>query len=132
MIFLGMHGPMTATNQRKHGFAFRSFIVEHQYKVMFISLLVGFAWVGIYCLAASSWFLSRVSLLMAIISFVPAGLVLLVHGREFGPFLWWDRSNVVLTTRRSPKLEKVELVIMAALWTVILGFVIVTIFVLSR
>ena len=58
-------------------------------------------WVGIYHLLAASWFLSRLSLLPAIISFVPAVLVLLAHVREYGPFLVWDRSSVVLTTRRS-------------------------------
>jgi hypothetical protein len=123
---------MTATHQRNRGFAFRSFMVEHQYKVMLASLLVGFVWVGIYHFLVSSWFLSRLSVLMAIISFVPAGLVLLVHLREFWPFMWWDESNVVLTTRRPPKLEKVELIVMTALWVVIFGFVVVVIFVLSR
>jgi len=98
-------------------------MVKHQYKVMSISLVVGFVWVGIYRLIAASWFFSRLSLLLAIISFVPAGLVLLVHGREFGPFLWWDKSNVVLTTRRPRKLERVELVVMAVLWTAIFVFV---------
>lgn len=107
-------------------------MVEHQYKVLFISLLVGSVWVGIYRLLVASWFLARLSLLMAIVSFVPTGLVALVHLREVGPFLWWDKSNVVLTTRRPPRLEKIELVVMASLWAVIFGFVILTIFVLSR
>ncbi len=107
-------------------------MVKHQYKVMSVSLVVGFMWIGIYHLLATSWFLSRLSLLLAIISFVPAGLVLLVHGREFGPFLWWDKSNVVLTTRRPPKLERVEFTVMAVLWAVIFVFVVVVIFVLSR
>ena len=123
---------MTTVHQRNRGFAFRSFMVEHQYKVMLVSLLVGLGWVEIYRLLASSWFLARLSVLMAIISFVPAGLVVLVHFREFGPFFWWNKSNVVLTTRRSRKSEKVEFIVMAALWTVIFGFVIVVIFVLSR
>jgi len=120
---------MTAIHQR---FDFRTFMVKHQYRVMSVSLLVGFTWVGIYRLLAPSWFFSRLSLLLAIISFVPAGLVLLVHSREFGPFLWWDKSNVVLTTRRPRKLEKAELAVMAVLWAVIFVSVVVVIFVLSR
>ena len=77
-------------------------MVEHQYKVMVVSIVVGLVWIGVYHLLVSWWFLSRLSLLMAIISFVPAALVVLIHAREFGPFLWWDKSNVVLTTRRPP------------------------------
>jgi len=107
-------------------------MVKHQYKVMFVSVCVGLAWVGIYHLAATSSFFSRLSLLIAIICFVPAGIVVLIHGREFGPFLWWDRSNRVLTVRRSPKLEKAELILMAILWSLIFVFVVVVIFFLSR
>jgi hypothetical protein len=107
-------------------------MVRHQYKVMSVSLVVGFVWVGIYHLLATSWFFSRLSLLLAIISFVPAGLVLLVHGRDFGHFLWWDKSNVVLTTRRPRELERAEFVVMAVLWAAIFVFVVVVILVLSR
>ncbi|HTU32602.1 MAG TPA: hypothetical protein VMF66_02240 [Candidatus Acidoferrum sp.] len=107
-------------------------MLRNQYLVMAASLVTGFVWIGMYHLVVSSWFLSRLSILLAIVSFVPAGLVALVHLREAGPFLWWERSNVVLTTRRSPSVEKVELIVMAALWTVIFGFVIVVIFFLSR
>jgi hypothetical protein len=123
---------VTVIHQRNRPFDIRSFMVEHQYKVMFVSLLVGFVLIGIYRLLATSWFLSRLSLLVAIISFVPAGLVVVTHLREFGPFMWWDKSNVVLTTRRSPKVERVELVVLVVLSSAILGFVIVVVFVLSR
>jgi len=123
---------MGAPPEQKRRFAFRPFMVEHQYKMLIVSLLVGLVWIGIYRLLASSWFFSRVSLLMAIVFLVPAGLVLLVHLREAGTFIWWDKSNVVLTTRRSPKIERVELIVMAALWTIIFGFIVGTIFVLSR
>ncbi len=123
---------MTAIPPRNQRFGFRAFMVKHQYKVMSVSLVVGFMWVGIYHLLVTSWFLSRLSLLLAIISFVPAGLVLLVHGRAFGRFLWWDKSNVVLTTRRPRKLERVEFIVMAVLWAVIFVFVVVVIFVLSQ
>jgi len=122
---------MTAIHLRNELFGFRTSMLKHQYKVRFISLLVGFVWVGIHHLLAASWFFSRLALLLAIVSFVPAGLVLLIHGREFGPFLWWDRSNVVLTTRRPPKLERVEFAVMAVLWAAIFVFVVVVIF-LSR
>ena len=122
---------MTAIHPRNERFGFRTLMLKHQYKVMFISLLVGFVWVGIHHLLAASWFFSRLALLLAIVSFVPAGLVLLIHGREFGPFLWWDRSNVVLTTRRPHKLERVEFAVMAVLWAAIFVFVVVVIF-LSR
>jgi hypothetical protein len=91
---------MTAIHPQNQRLAFRAFMVKHQYKVMLVSVVVGTVWVGIHHLLAASWFFSRLSLLLAIISFAPAGLVFLIHGREFGPFLWWDRSNPVLTTRR--------------------------------
>lgn len=107
-------------------------MLEHQYKVMSVSLVVGFLWIGIYRLLATSWFFSRLSLLLAIICFVPAGLVVLVHGREYGHFLEWDKSNEVLTTRRSRKLERAELAVMAVLWTIIFVFVVVVTFFLSR
>jgi len=123
---------MTAIHPQNQRFGFRAFMVKHQYKVMLVSVVVGTMWVGIHHLLASSWFFSRLSLLLAIISFAPAGLVVLVHGREFGPFLWWDRSNAVLTTRRPQKLEKVEFTVMAVLWAVIFVFVVVVIFFLSR
>ncbi len=103
-------------------------MVKHQYKVMFASIVMGLIWAALYHLLAASWFFSRLSLLLAIISFVPAGLVVLVHGRELGPFLWWDRSNVVLTTRRPRKLERLELTLMAVLWGAIFLAVIVVIF----
>jgi hypothetical protein len=123
---------MTAIHRRNRHLDFRAFMVKHQYKVMLVSLVVGFMWVGIRHLLATSWFFSRLSLLIAIICFVPAGIVVLIHLREFGPFLWWDRSNRVLTTRRPPKLEKVEFTVMAVLWAAIFVFVVITIFVLSR
>lgn len=117
---------------RLRGFRFRQFMVEHQYKVMLVSILVGLLWVGSYHLFVTSWFLSHLSILMAVISFVPAGLVALIHLREFGPFMWWDRSNRVLVARRSHKVEKIEMVVMGVLWTTIFGFVVLVIFVLSR
>ncbi len=103
-------------------------MVKHQYKVLLVSMIVGLMWIGVCRLLAASWFFSRLSLLLAIISFVPAGLVLLIHGRELGPILWWDRSNVVLTTRRSRRTEKIELTVMAVLWAVIFVFVVVVVF----
>jgi hypothetical protein len=90
-------------------------MVKHQYKLMFASIVMGLIWVGVYHLVAASWFFSRLSLLLAIISFVPAGLVVLAHGRELGPFMWWDRSNVALTTRRPRKVERLELTVMVVL-----------------
>lgn len=123
---------MTEVHQQNGRFDFRAFMLKHQYKVMFVSVVSGFTWVGIHHLLVGSWFFSRLSLLLAIISFVPAGLVVLIHGREFGPFLWWDRSNVVLTTRRPRRLEKAEFVVMAVLWAAILVFVVAVIFVFSR
>jgi hypothetical protein len=123
---------MTAIPQEKRRPGFRAFMLDHQYKVLAASVCVGLAWVGIYHLVSTSWFLSRLILLIAIICFVPAGLVVLIHGRESGPFLWWDRSNVVLTTRRSPKLEKAEFILMAVLWSIVFVFVVVVILFLSR
>ena len=123
---------MTEVHQQNERLDFRAFMLKHQYKVMLVSVVAGFMWVEIHHVLVGSWFLSRLSLLLAIISFVPAGLVVLIHGREFGPFLWWDKSNVVLTTRRPRRLEKVEFVVMAVLWASILVFVIVVIFHFSR
>jgi hypothetical protein len=111
-----------------HRLGFRALMIKHQYKVMAASIVLGLMWVEAYRLLAASWFLSRVSLLLAIISFVPAGLVFLIHGREFGTFLWWDRSNVVLTTRRPRKLEKAEFKLMIVLWSVIFVVVVIVIF----
>lgn len=106
---------MTEVHQQNGRFDFRAFMLKHQYEVMFVSVVGGFTWVGIHHLLVGSRFFSRLSLLLAIISFVPAGLVVLTHGREFGPFLSWDRNNVVLTTRRPRRLEKAEFVVMAVL-----------------
>ncbi len=103
-------------------------MVRHQYKVMFASIVMGAIWVGAYHLLAASWFFSRLSLLLAIISFVPAMLVVLAHGRELGPFMWWDRSNVVLTTRCPRKMERLELTVMVVLWGAIFVAVIFVIF----
>jgi hypothetical protein len=127
-------GLMTTIHEGNHRFDLRSFMVKHQYKVMLVSLVVGLMWVGICRLLAASWFLSRLSLLFALISFVPAGLVILVHGRALGPypFMWWDRSDDVLTTRRSRKVEKAEIILMAGLWTIIFGVVVFIIFVAVR
>ncbi len=107
-------------------------MVKHQYKVMCVSLVVGIVLIGIYRLLITAWFFSRLSLLLAIISFVPAGLVVLTHLRSFGRLLWWDKSNVVLTTRRSPKVENIELVVLGVLASVILVFVIIVAFVFSQ
>lgn len=123
---------MTAINQQNERFGLRAFMLKHQYKMMFVSVCLGLAWVGIYHLAARSWFFSRLSLLIAIICFVSAGIVVLIHGREFGPFLWWDRSNRVLTTRRPRKLEKTEFILMTFLWSIIFVFVVVVIFFVSQ
>ena len=118
---------MTIGHQTQSG-GFRTFMLKHQYKVLLASLAIGFLWLGIYHLLLASWFLSRLSLLLAILSFVPACLVALIHGRELGPFMWWDRSNVVLTTRRSPKLERAESIVMVVLWSLIFAFVVAVIF----
>ncbi len=42
--------------------------------------------------------------------------------------MWWDRSNVVLTTRRPRKWERLELAVMGILWSVIFVAVMVVIF----
>jgi hypothetical protein len=95
---------------------------------MCLSVVGGVALIRIYRLLAASWFFSRLTLLLAIVSFVPAGLVVLAHLREAGPFMWWDESNVVLETRRSPKTERIELVVLGVLASVVLVFVILAVF----
>jgi|tagenome__1003787_1003787.scaffolds.fasta_scaffold18512237_1 hypothetical protein len=123
---------MKGFHQTKERFGFRAFMLKHQYKVMALSVCFGLGWVGVYRLALRSWFFSRLTLLIAIICFVPAGIVVLIHLREFGPFLWWDKNNRVLTTHRSRKVEKAELILMGILWSIIFVFVVAVIFFLSR
>jgi hypothetical protein len=67
------------------------------------------------------------------ITFVPAGLVLLANLREnmFGGF-WQDKSDVGWTTRHALKVKKVEVVLSSVLLSIIFNFLIVLIFVLSR
>jgi hypothetical protein len=92
-------------------------MLKHQYEVTPVSFAVGLLWIGVSYLLGNHWFFSRLSLLLAILGFVPAGLVVLTHFRELGPFMWWDSSNRVLTTQRSPGVEKIELATMTVLWT---------------
>jgi len=106
-------------------------MVKHEYIVTCLSVAIGFAFVGLSRLLDPFWFSARITLLLAIICFVPAGLVLLAHVRQdwFGG-LRWDKSNDVWTTRRSPKVERVEIVVMSLLWSLIL--IALVILVLSR
>jgi hypothetical protein len=55
-------------------------------------------------------------------------LVVLAHAREVGPFVWWDKSNVVLKTRRPPGTERIELVVLGVLASVVFVFVILAVF----
>lgn len=116
-----------------HG-GFRRFMVLHQYKVLPASVALGSLLAFVYRWLSLPWFLSRLILLLTIIAFVPAGLVLLAHLREFwiGRGFWWDKSDVVWTTYRSRRVEKVEIIVMSVLWSLIFLFVIVVIFILSR
>lgn len=108
---------------------FRAFMVKNQYKVMCASLAVGSVFVGLFRLLTAYWFLGRLALLFAVIGFVPAGLVVLAHLKEnfLGGF-WWDTSNRLWATRRSPKTEGVELIVVSVLWSLILIAVAVAIF----
>lgn len=108
---------------------FRAFMVKNQYKVLCASLAVGFVSLGLFRLLTAYWFLDRLALLFAVIGFVPAGLVVLAHGREtfLGGFRW-DTSNRVWATRRSPKTERMELILVIVLWSLILIAVAVAIF----
>jgi len=112
----------------------RSFAVKHQYKVLSVSFAVGCIFSVAHRLFAFSWFFSRLTLLLAIIAFVPAGCVLLAHLRErffIGWYLYWDKSNVAWTTRRSPKVEKIELIVLGVLGSLIFALLIVVVFFLS-
>jgi hypothetical protein len=60
--------PMTPTHQEKRRPGFRAFMLDHQYKVLAASVCLGLAWSGIYRLVPTSWILSRLILLIAIIS----------------------------------------------------------------
>ena len=111
---------------------FLSYLIKHQYKMLCVSLLVGFLFIKLHYILIAFWFLSQLSVFFAVVAFLPALLVLLAHGREFGPFLWWDTSNIVLTTRRSRRVEKTELQLLAVLLAIVLGLVVFAIFLGSR
>jgi hypothetical protein len=134
LVILLLQPTLIVSQPPQHGSHpdFRRFMVQHQYKVMCISLVVGFIFVGLCRLPSLPWFLARLALLFAIIAFVPAGLVLLAHLREFGPFWWWDSSNVVWKTRRSRRVEKFEMIVLTMLVSVVFIFVVIVIFILSR
>jgi hypothetical protein len=126
---------VTAIHQRNRLSGFLAFMVKHQYKVMFVSFVVGCIFVVFHLLLAFSWFFSRLTLLLAIYAFVPAGCVLLAHLRErflIGWYFYWDKSNVAWTTRRAPKVEKVELIVLGVLGSLILIFLIVVVFFLAN
>jgi hypothetical protein len=53
---------MTEPCQRAHRIGFRAFMVRHQYKVLFASIVMGLIWVSVYRFLAASWFFSRLSL----------------------------------------------------------------------
>lgn len=108
----------------------RPFILEYQYHVMFASLVIGFICVGAYIVFEPHWFLSRLILLLTILVFAPAAVVVLAHLREtlIGGFLYWDPSNRLWTKRRSSKTEKIEVMVLTALWSLIFLFVIYVVF----
>jgi hypothetical protein len=56
-------------------------MLEHQYKVMWASLAVGMVFVCIYNFLNLWLVLSRVVLALAVITLIPAGLVVLAHMR---------------------------------------------------
>lgn len=99
----------------------RLFILDYQYHAMFASLAIGFICVGAYIVVERYWFLSRLILLLTILVFVPAAVVVFAHLREtlIGHFLYWDPSNRLWTRRRSPKTEKIEVIILTVLWLLI-------------
>jgi hypothetical protein len=105
-------------------------MLQYQYEVMWSSLAVGLVFIVAHRLSGTSWFLSRLTLLLAILGFVPAGLVFLAHIREtwIFNFIWWDNSNVAWTTYRSPRLETIEVIVMIILWSIIRLSVIAIIF----
>jgi hypothetical protein len=97
-----------------------------------MSVVLGLCFLGLFRLLRLRFIFARLALLFAVISWVPAGLVILAHLREFGRFWWWDKSNAAWTTRRSRKAEKAELIVLTVLWSFIFMFVLIVIFGLSR
>lgn len=108
----------------------RTFILDYQYHVMFASLAIGFICVGAYIVLEPYWFLSRLILLLTILVFLPAAIVVFAHLREtlIGHFLYWDPSNRLWTKRRSPKTEKIEVIILTVLWSLIFLLVVYAVF----
>jgi len=122
---------MPAIDELAHRFkrdGLRRFMVKYQYHVMVASLAAGFIFVGAYILLEAYWLLARLTLLLAIVAFTPAAVVAFTHLREFGPFLYWTRSDSEWTTRRSRKTEKVELWLRTVLWALIFLAVIYAVF----
>jgi Mn2+/Fe2+ NRAMP family transporter len=117
---MGEHKP-------KHG-GLRRFMLDYQYHVMCVSLVVGFMLVGAYELMQVHWFLSRLLLLLAILGFVPAAVVIFSHSRSVGSGYYWNASNVEWTTRRSRRTEKIEVIILSVLWSLIFIFIAFVVF----
>lgn len=111
---------------KRHGF--RYFMLDYQYHVMVASLVAGLICVGAYKLFEAHWFLSRFVLLLTIMAFTPAAVVVFAHSRAVGAGWYWDPSNSEWITRRSQKTEKVELILLSALWLLIFLFVIYVVF----
>jgi len=99
----------------------RAFMLGNQYKVMAVSLAVGFALVLVYDRIVVWWVFSRGLLALTVAAFIPAALVILAHLREtwIGGFCWWDSRDTAWTTRRSKRFEKIELVVVITVWSVI-------------
>lgn len=114
----------------EHQRGFRSFMLEYQYPVMFSSLALGFTLVSTSRFLAGHWILSRLILLLGIIVFAPAGIVTMAHLREtwITRYFYWEWSNRLWTTRRSSRTEKIELIVLSVLWSVILLFVVYAVF----
>jgi len=127
-----LRGPLQHITHR----AFRRFMARNQYTILPASVALGLLLALVYRLLSLPWFLSRLLLLFTIITFVPAGLVVLAHVRErFGPLGWylaWEDSDAAWTTRRSRPVERIEIIVMSVLWSLIFLFVIAVLFVLSR
>ena len=115
---------MPAIDELRYRFkrdGFRRFMVKYQYQVMVASLAMGFIFVGAYSLLEAHWFLSRLTLLVAIVAFTPAAIVAFTHLRELGPFLYWTSSNGEWTTRRSRKTVPAQMVDATLAWSLLAG-----------
>jgi len=105
-------------------------MLDYQYHVMFASLALGLIFVAAYEVFQAHWLLSRLIVLFTILVFTPAAVVIMAHLREhwIGRGFYWDSSDRLWTDHRSAKTEKIELIVLVFLWSLIFLAVVIVVF----